>query len=102
MKYLNLGCGDRYISDWTNVDFVSQGKGVIAHNLIEGIPFPDNSFDVVYHSHVLEHFTKQRGFLFIKECYRVLKPNGILRIVVPDLEEIVREYFKSLSGALEG
>lgn len=102
MKCLNLGCGYRYIESWDNVDFVSTGKSVRAHNLLQGIPFPDNTYDVVYHSHVLEHFPKDRAANFIKECFRVLKKGGVLRVVVPDLEGIVREYIRNLDGALTG
>jgi predicted SAM-dependent methyltransferase len=93
---LNLGCGTRYLAEWTNVDFFSTGKDVLAYNLLNGIPFQDNAFDVVYHSHVLEHFPKDRAELFIKECYRVLKPGGVLRVAVPDLEQIVRLYLQQL------
>jgi predicted SAM-dependent methyltransferase len=99
MKYLNLGCGQRFHSSWTNINFVSNGDGVIAHNLKYGIPFPDKSFDVVYHSHVLEHFPKAEAEPFIKECYRVLRPQGILRVVVPDLEQIARTYLHCLEQA---
>lgn len=102
MKLLNLGCGSRYHEAWTNVDFISHGNDVIAHNLLSGIPFPDNSFDVVYHSHVLEHFTKSDGKKFLMECFRVLKHNGIIRIAVPDLEMIAKEYLKSLELAFQG
>ena len=102
MKYLNLGCGQRFHSAWTNIDFVSCGEGVIAHNLLNGIPFPDNEFDFVYHSHVLEHFEKEDGLFFIKECYRVLKHGGIIRIAVPDLEQIVKKYLISMEDALAG
>ena len=102
MKYLNLGCGDRYHPDWTNINFTSTGEGVIAHNLKQGIPFPDESFDVVYHSHVLEHFPKTEAEPFIQECYRVLRPQGILRVVVPDLEQITRMYLHSLEKASHG
>jgi SAM-dependent methyltransferase len=102
MRLLNLGCGNRFHSFWTNVDFVSNNKNVIAHNLLSGIPFADNSFDIVYHSHVLEHFSKADGELFIKECYRVLHPSGIIRVVVPDLEQIAIEYCKNLEMALQG
>ena len=102
MQYLNLGCGDRYHPDWTNINFISTGEGVIAHNLKQGIPFPDESFDVVYHSHVLEHFSKKEAEPFIKECYRVLRPQGVLRVVVPDLEEIVRMYLHSLDKVSDG
>ncbi len=100
-NYLNLGCGHRYHSEWINVDFVSTGENVIAHNLLQGIPFEDNHFDVVYHSHVLEHFAKKNGKEFIKECYRVLKKNGIIRLAIPDLEQIAREYLKNLEAALQ-
>jgi len=49
-KFLNPGCGARICSDprWVHVDFVSSHNRVIGHNLLEGIPFPDASFDVVY------------------------------------------------------
>jgi len=98
MKYLNLGCGYHYAKHevWTNLDFTSTGEHVIGHNLLNGIPFDDHSFDVVYHSHVLEHFSKSDAVTFLKECYRVLKPDAIIRIAIPDLEQIARLYLKYL------
>lgn len=96
MNYLNLGCGSNYITEkeWTNLDFVSTSSHVIAHNLLNGIPFVDNSFDLVYHSHVLEHFSKEDGATFITECFRVLRPGGFIRIAIPDLERIARLYLQ--------
>lgn len=102
MKLLNLGCGSCYHSDWINVDFVSNTKNIIAHNLLKGIPFESNYFDVVYHSHLLEHFPKNKSTEFILECYRVLKPGGVIRIVVPNLEVIIREYLEKLEKSIEG
>ncbi|PJZ70267.1 hypothetical protein CH373_12375 [Leptospira perolatii] len=101
MKLLNLGCGVNFHPAWTNVDFVKTGEGVIKADLRRGIPFASASIDVVYHSHVLEHFEKSDAILFLKECYRVLKPGGILRIVVPDLERTVREYLRILDSAVK-
>lgn len=98
-QYLNLGCGQRYHPNWTNINFSSTNEDVISHDLRQGIPFPDQSFDVVYHSHVLEHFSKSEVNKFLKECSRVLRPQGILRVVVPDLEEIARVYLHSLKEA---
>jgi predicted SAM-dependent methyltransferase len=98
-QYLNLGCGDRYLKTWTNLDFKKTGKEVRAHNLLKGIPFPDCTFDAVYHSHVLEHFTKEDGIKFIGECFRILKSGGIIRVVVPDLEMICKEYLKNMERA---
>ena len=102
MDYLNLGCGYRFRSDWTNVDFISTGSDVIAHDLTQRIPFPDRSFDVVYHSHVLEHLPKSSAKHFIQECYRVLRPQGVLRVVVPDLEQIALCYLEVLEKASSG
>lgn len=103
MRYLNLGCGSHYSLDpiWTNLDFTSSGKGVIAHNLLQGIPYPDETFDVVYHSHVLEHFSKNDGLNFLLECQRVIKPGGIIRIAIPDLEQITRNYLHFLESGVD-
>ena len=102
MDCLNLGCGKRFHPSWVNINFNSTGEGVIAHDLSKGIPFPDASFDVVYHSHLLEHFSQAAGKTFLQECYRVLRPQGILRVVVPDLEQIARTYLIALEKASNG
>lgn len=101
-NYLNLGCGRRFHPAWTNVDFTAMGDGVMGYNLTQGIPFPDASFDVVYHSHLLEHLPKSAAEPFLKECYRVLRPKGILRVVVPDLEQIARTYLMIVEQANSG
>lgn len=100
-SYLNLGCGNKYHKDWTNVDITSKSPYVIPHNLQTGIPFSDNQFDVVYHSQFLEHFPKEKAADFLRECLRVLRPGGIMRVVVPDLENIVTEYVRLLRENIE-
>ena len=101
MKYLNLGCGARYHENWLNYDFVSNSAFVKETNLTKGIPLDSNTIDFVYHSHVLEHFTKLQGEFFIKECFRVLKSGGVLRVVVPDLEQIAINYLSNLNTVLK-
>jgi predicted SAM-dependent methyltransferase len=102
MQLLNVGCGSRFSKgkEWTNIDIVSTGEGVIAHNLRTGIPYPDGTFDLVYHSHVLEHIPKQQADAFIRECVRVLKPGGILRVAIPDLEQISRNYMRLMEAGV--
>lgn len=102
LPLLNLGCGKVYHPAWVNLDFLSIGDSVIKHDLTKGIPFENNSFDAVYHSHVLEHFSKEQGDFFISECFRVLKQGGIIRIAVPDLEVIAKNYLKFLNEAIDG
>lgn len=101
-RLLNLGCGQCSHPNWINLDFTSSSDQVIAHDLMQGIPFEANSFDVVYHSHVLEHFPKSQAAFFLLECYRVLKPQGILRIAVSDLETLARSYLRWMEEALQG
>jgi SAM-dependent methyltransferase len=69
---------------------------VLVHNLKEGIPWPDCSVDVVYHSHLLEHLDRDVAERFMLEIRRVLRPGGIQRIVVPDLEKAVLAYLDNL------
>lgn len=95
---LNLGCGSLYHEDWVQLDFTSSNPAVYSYNLLNGIPCVDNSVEIVYHSHVLEHFSKNDAVTFMQECYRVLKPGGILRVAVPDLEIIVRTYLQKLES----
>lgn len=91
-KLLNVGCGRRFHPSWTNIDLESCAPEVREHDITKGLPFEDNYFDGVYHSHVLEHLDPRDGESLLDECFRVLKPQGVLRIVVPNLEQIATLY----------
>lgn len=56
------------------------------------IPLPDASAEILYSSHMLEHLDRESAKVFLSEVQRVLVPNGIVRIVVPDLKKLVAEY----------
>lgn len=99
---VNLGCGSRFDPSWVNIDIASTGVGVIAHDVSRGIPLPDGSAELVYHSHVLEHIPRENAPQFLRECFRILQPGGILRVAVPDLERIARTYLEKLEQASKG
>lgn len=99
-KYLNLGCGKRYHPAWINMDIAPHDANVIQNDLSGGIPLPDESCDVVYHAAMLEHLRQPDATALMAECYRVLKPSGIIRVGVPDLEIICRIYLSCLSRAV--
>jgi predicted SAM-dependent methyltransferase len=99
---VNLGCGSRYHPDWINFDIHSTVPEVRECNLLEGVPLPDNSCDAVYNAALLEHLPRREAERFLRECRRILRPGGILRIGVPDLEQIVRIYLGKLEGAVRG
>ena len=102
LQLLNLGCGNHFHKDWINVDFNSNTDKVIKYDLTQTLPFQNNSFDVVYHSHLLEHFPKNYAPKFLNDCFRILKTGGIIRVVVPDLEQIIKQYNRLLEESLKG
>ncbi len=70
------------------------------HDITRGLPFADQSCDAVYHSHLLEHLDRLVAMRFLAEVRRVLKPGGIHRIVVPDLEKKCRAYLNNLEQSV--
>ncbi len=101
-RLLNIGCGSHFHVDWINLDLISDNLNVIPHDVTCGLPFADGHFDSVYHSHVLEHLHCDDGFKLLNECFRVLKPGGVARIVVPDLERIAKLYLEMHDRAWRG
>jgi Methyltransferase domain len=93
--YINVGCGKRFHSSWLNLD-LHCSPGVTQCDLTKGIPAESNTADAIYSAAVLEHIRKENVASFFSECHRTLKPGGILRIAVPDLELQVREYLAAL------
>ena len=98
MKLVNVGCGAHFHPDWINLDLASGIPEVREHDLRRGLPFSNDECDAVYHSHVLEHLDPKDARSLLAECHRVLKPGGVIRVVVPDLEGISKSYLKSLES----
>ena len=94
-KYINLACGPVFIdkSAWANFDFVA-ASGVQQADLLGRLPLTDNSAQLVYSSHFLEHIPKPQVESFLRECLRVLEPGGVIRLVLPDLENMARTYLQ--------
>lgn len=92
---LHIGCGTAYKEGWINIDNNSDNnieKLDFMWDLTKPLPFPENSVDFVYNEHFLEHLTADEGGGLIKNLMKILKPNGVLRIAMPDLEVCVRDY----------
>jgi len=82
MKIINLGCGNNPMEGCINID-------VFPYPTVDKVmdlskyqwDFANESIDGIYASHVIEHLKDQE--MFIKECYRILKPGGFLRLNLP-------------------
>ena len=91
---LHLGCGSRYIPDFVHIDLADYPHIDYKSDVSDLSMFEDNSADLIYACHVLEHFKRDETEKILTEWYRVLKPGGSLRIAVPDFEAIVTVYEK--------
>ncbi|GIW62633.1 MAG: hypothetical protein KatS3mg090_0459 [Patescibacteria group bacterium] len=89
---LNLGCGNDYRKGWVNVDADRSVKADLYFDLTDVFPFKSESFDYILAQDVLEHLTYKQAKAFLSECYRVLKPECILKIRVPNLYDIFNRF----------
>jgi SAM-dependent methyltransferase len=88
MRILNIGCGDEtYGTD--RLDIQKTATSTVVHDVEKGIPFPDDSFDIVYEKNCLEHL-RNVGFHF-EEVKRVLKRTGLL-ILITDNSACLKYY----------
>lgn len=88
---LNLGAGDIALTGYTPVD---RKLGSECYPLA----YPDESADEIRASHILEHFPHRTIENVLRDWVRVLKPNGVLKIAVPNLEYIAKGY---LAGEID-
>jgi SAM-dependent methyltransferase len=127
MQILNIGCGTKTSDDPSvvNLDWslylrikqspiarrvasslltgerkarlLALGDNIRVHDMRKGLPFPNGTVDVVYHSHFLEHLDRSDVPAFLSEVRRVLRSGGVHRIVVPDFEVACRRYLEHVN-----
>lgn len=88
---LHLACGPHIVDGWVNIDILKE-KGIVVHDLREPLPYKDSHVDAIFHEHFIEHLSKTEAEAFLKDCYRVLKPGGVMRIGWPDLKKLINAY----------
>jgi SAM-dependent methyltransferase len=93
---LNIGCGSRFHAEWNNLDLHAAHPAVSSYDLLTGLPYRDDTFDAVYSAHFFEHLAPGVAHDLVRECYRVTKPGGVVRFVLPDLEYSARLYLECL------
>jgi SAM-dependent methyltransferase len=121
---LNLGCGSQVLAGWINVDYslgarlsklplfglvnrwlrlfnLQWDQRIVLHDLCKPLPWADESVAEIYSSHTLEHLSRSDGRRLLTECRRVLRPGGVLRILVPDLRHVVDSYLAGRIAADE-
>ena len=97
-SYVNLGCGPNIDKGFVNVDFTWVPGLDICWDINRDLPFSDGSIGGMFSEHCLEHLSLAQGRALLRECWRVLAPKSVIRLVVPDLELYARTYVKYLDG----
>ena len=91
VKKLQLGCGPNPIEGFFNTD-IQTIEGVYYVDECQPLPFKDETFHFIFLEHNFEHLSYRDGRALLRECYRILKPNGVLRLTTPCLEFLLEIY----------
>lgn len=109
--HLHLGCGDRTVPRWLNIDAFERKGLDLRWDLRDPLPCDEGIAELVYSEHFLEHLDRTDAEAFLSEVFRLLRSDGILRLGVPDAELYLRAYaegraeffagLRHLGGAVE-
>jgi predicted SAM-dependent methyltransferase len=107
---LNLGCFIvMFHHGWVNIDKLNLSEFAqknyyrfVQSDLDQGfVGGPSDSVELIYASHLIEHFDAAAGLKLLKECRRVLRPGGLIRLACPDARKIIQLYEENRLGELE-
>ncbi|MGY6635644.1 MAG: class I SAM-dependent methyltransferase [Erythrobacter sp.] len=91
---LELGAGSNGKPGWLATDLrenaKNDGSPTIILDVTKQFEIPSDSFDYIYCEHMIEHITLKQGQHMLNECYRILKPGGIIRLVTPSIGFLMR------------
>jgi predicted SAM-dependent methyltransferase len=95
--YLDIGCGRNTHADFCNLDYDWHPGIDVCWDITRRLPFPDHYICGVFTEHCLEHFSLDTGLAMLGEIHRILRPRGVLRVVVPDGELYLRNYASNIA-----
>lgn len=95
MIKLHLGCGKKFMVGYKHIDLNDFEHLDYKHDIRSLPMFEDNSVDEIYFCHGVEYFDRVEIYEVLKEWQRVLKPNGILRLALPDFQELAELYIET-------
>ena len=94
-RFLEIGPGIKRIENFEGLNIVKNNATDYIADVAKGIPFANETFDLIYSSHFLEHIEWYNVHFVLKEMYRVLKPNGIIEIYVPNGLKIAKAFVEA-------
>lgn len=92
VRKLQLGAGQHALPGWLSTDINPRHDDVVEVDVREPLPLPAESFDYIHAEHLIEHIAYRPGQRLLRECWRVLRPGGVLRVATPDLARLIAIY----------
>jgi predicted SAM-dependent methyltransferase len=89
---VHLGCGTVALPGWVNIDVGRRSAADVHWDLRHGLPLADRSVGLYYSEHFFEHLTLAQGQRLFSDLARTLQSDGVVRIAMPDLSAVVRNY----------
>ena len=93
IRKLQIGSGKNILEGWLNTD-INPGRdsSSVFLDAAKRFPFKDGIFDYVFCEHMIEHMEYKEGLRMLRECFRILKPGGKIRISTPDMRFLIEVY----------
>ena len=88
-KKINVGAQTNRISGWLNVDVLTF-PGVTFMDATKRWPLPDNTFEALLCEHMIEHVSKAKGEVLLREAFRTMAPGAAIRLVTPNMLSFAR------------
>ena len=85
VRKLHIGSGGHCAEGWLNCDLLPFHLSEVVLDATRRFPFPNESFDFIYSEHMIEHVSFLEGAAMLRECFRVMRPGGVVRISTPRL-----------------
>lgn len=99
MLNLNYGCGETKLKDYVNIDLEPTTKPDLLLDLRkEPFPYSDDTVDLIQCIHNIEHIERKFWPVILGEFYRVLKPEGALRLAYPEFEVCAKNFLENFRG----
>lgn len=89
VRKLNVGCGRNVMKGWLNGD-LNPFRANIYLDATQRLPFRQDTFHYIFSEHLIEHLKYEEGRHLLRECFRVMKPKGKIRIATPDFDFLIR------------
>ena len=98
---IHFGCGYNRLDGWINVDLDRTCKLDLISDLRQNLPFKSQSADYIHSEDFVDQLELEKAYHFFKECHRILKEDGVMRVLTPDVHQFAKRYIQGDKGLLK-